>query len=520
MSRDVKSPRACKSAQADLRDSRPAVRRHGGRGNASLRVPRRPNGPRVGERLIVVSHRAPVEVESTTGGARYRRTIGGLATALDDVLRARGGTWIAWAGADAPSVLKPSMTGLGYPIRCTQLEAKELENFYGGFANQVLWPLCHIFPERCRFDRTFWLAYRDANAQYARLVEEEANPGDLVWVNDFHLCLVPEALRTRRVPARLGMFWHIPFPPPSVFGICPWREQLLRGMLGADLIAFQTDADTEHFLACVRAFLGLEVEGDLPRVRLDDREVLLGTLPVGVDVARLGLEAASDSALAEARTLRETLGTEAVMLAVDRLDYTKGIIERLRGFERFLENHPDWRGRVSLIQITAPSRFRVPQYRAMKQTIDEMVGRIVGRFTASGRSPLVYLYTAFDHEQLAAYYRAADVALVTPLRDGMNLVAKEYVAAQAGGDGVLVLSEFAGAARELSEAVLVNPYEPEVVAQGIATALAMPAAERRSRMAMLLERVRTHDVHWWTSAFLLLLSGRSEEPRLRPAAPA
>jgi trehalose-6-phosphate synthase len=208
------------------------------------------------------------------------------------------------------------------------------------------------------------------------------------------------------------------------------------------------------------------------------------------------------------------------MLAVDRLDYTKGIIERLRGFEHFLEASPEWRGRVSLVQITAPSRFRVPQYRAMKQTIDETVGRIVGRFTASGRSPLVYLYDSFDHEQLGAYYRAADVALVTPLRDGMNLVAKEYVAAQAGGDGVLVLSEFAGASHELKEAVLVNPYEPDAVAHGIATALSLPVEERRARMAALLDRVRTRDVHWWTSSFLQLLSGRPDDCRLRPAAPA
>jgi trehalose 6-phosphate synthase/phosphatase len=474
---------------------------------------------RPAERLIVVSHRAPVEADAEKPG-RFRRTIGGLATALDGALRARGGTWIAWAGDDVAKVLTPAATGLSYPIRSTQLGAEELEGFYGGFANQVLWPLCHVFPERCRFDRAFWLAYRQANAHYATLVGEEAHPGDLVWVNDFHLCLVPAALRARRLPVRVGMFWHIPFPPPSVFGICPWREELLRGMLGADLIAFQTTADTQSFLDCVREFLGLEVADGPPRVLVGDREVLLGTLPVGVDVARISLEAASDAALAEARALRETLGTEIVMLAVDRLDYTKGIIERLRGFERFLESTPEWQGRVSLVQITAPSRFRVPQYRAMKQTIDETVGRIVGRFTASGRSPLVYLYTSFDHEQLAAYYRAADVALVTPLRDGMNLVAKEYVAAHAGGEGVLVLSEFAGAARDLREAVLVNPYEPDAVAHGISTALALPLEERRARMAALLARVRARDVHWWTAAFLLLLSEQRDEPVLRPAAPA
>jgi alpha,alpha-trehalose-phosphate synthase [UDP-forming] len=468
------------------------------------------------DRLIVVSHRAPVEVDDGAGSKRYRRTIGGLASALDDALRMHGGVWVAWAGANVPDVLRPGTTGLGYPIRCAQLTSEELEGFYGGFANQVLWPLCHIFPERCRFDRAYWAAYRDANAHYASLVEEEAHPGDLVWVNDFHLCLVPSTLRAREGGLRVGMFWHIPFPPPTVFGICPWREELLRGMLGADLLAFQTDVDTQHFLACVREFLRVETMDDPWRIRIDDREVRLATLPVGVDVERLAADASSAIAIGEARTLRETLGTESVMLAVDRLDYTKGIIERLRGFERFLESAPEWRGRVSLVQITAPSRFRVPQYRAMKQTIDETVGRIVGRFTASGRSPLVYLYDSFDHEQLAAYYRAADVALVTPLRDGMNLVAKEYVAAQAGGDGVLVLSEFAGAASELEEAVVVNPYEPDAVAYGIETALSLPVEERRARMAALLERVRRHDVHWWTSEFLQLLSGRREERVLRP----
>jgi alpha,alpha-trehalose-phosphate synthase [UDP-forming] len=472
------------------------------------------------DRLIVVSHRAPVEADGSARTKRYRRTIGGLASALDDVLRSHGGVWVAWAGAGVPDVLRPGTTGLGYSIRCAQLTNEELEGFYGGFANQVLWPLCHIFPERCRFDRRYWAAYRDANAHYASLVEEEAHPGDLVWVNDFHLCLVPSTLRSRGLGLRVGMFWHIPFPPPTVFGICPWREELLRGMLGADLLAFQTDVDTQHFVACVREFLGVPALDDPPRLVVDDREVLLATLPVGVDVERLGADASSVTAIDEARALRETLGTEAIMLAVDRLDYTKGIIERLRGFEHFLEASPEWRGRVSLVQITAPSRFRVPQYRAMKQTIDETVGRIVGRFTASGRSPLVYLYDSFDHEQLGAYYRAADVALVTPLRDGMNLVAKEYVAAQAGGDGVLVLSEFAGASHELKEAVLVNPYEPDAVAHGIATALSLPLEERRARMAALLDRVRTRDVHWWTSSFLQLLSGRPDDCRLRPAAPA
>ena len=461
----------------------------------------------------MVSHRAPVEIERTDAGLRARRTIGGLATALDDVLREHNGSWIAWAGLDAPGVLSPAVTGLGYPIRCAGLTAADVDDYYGGFANQVLWPLCHVFPERCRFEPAFWPAYRDVNAQFTSLVRAEASPGDIVWVNDFHLCLVPAMLRALDLGIRVGMFWHIPFPPPAIFGICPWRADLLAGLLGADLVALQTDADVENFLACVREFLGLSIDGRLPRVRVGSRDVLVGALPVGVDVARLRREATAPKAAREARALRKTLGTEAVLLAVDRLDYTKGILERLLAFERFLETTPDWQGRVSLVQITAPSRFRIPQYRAMKETIDQAVGRIVGRFTAHGRSPLVYLYTSFDHEHLAAYYRAADVALVTPLRDGMNLVAKEYVAAQAGGAGALVLSEFAGAARELEEAVLVNPYDPDAIARGIKVALELPADERRRRMTALLHRVVTNDVHWWTTAFLMLLGAQSPDER-------
>jgi trehalose-6-phosphate synthase len=279
--------------------------------------------------------------------------------------------------------------------------------------------------------------YRDANAHYASLVEEEAHPGDLVWVNDFHLCLVPSTLRARGRGLRVGMFWHIPFPPPTVFGICPWREELLRGMLGADLLAFQTDVDTQHFLACVREFLGVEVLDDPWRIRVDDREIRLATLPVGVDVERLSADASSASAIGEARALRGTLGTDSVKRADDRLDYTKGIIERLRGFERFLESAPEWRGRVSLVQITAPSRFRVPQYRAMKQTITRPSdARAASPRAAARRSSTC---TTCSTTSSSRPTRAADV-VPDAARDGMNLVAKEHARRASRGDGVLVLS--------------------------------------------------------------------------------
>jgi alpha,alpha-trehalose-phosphate synthase [UDP-forming] len=458
-------------------------------------------------RVVMVSHRAPVEVVAEEAGQRIVRTVGGLATALTEAMRAPGGTWVAWAGEAAPDVLAPEVTGLAFPIRAVPLDKHEIDNYYAGFANQVLWPLCHIFPDRCHFKPTFWESYQHANERFAAAVRAEIRTGDLVWVNDFHLCLLPGLLRASAVPARLGIFWHIPFPPPAVFGICRWRAELLAGLLGADVIGMQTAGDARNFAACVRQFLDVQVIDDPPRVRLPGREVRVLVLPVGIDAARFRAQAADAAIREQAARLRANLGTEIVCLGVDRLDYTKGIIERLLGFEAFLERHPSWRGRVGLVQITVPSRFRVPDYREMKRTIDETVGRIVGRFTHDGRAPLSYAYTAFDHEELAAYYVAADVALVTPLRDGMNLVAKEYVACHTAGDGVLVLSEFAGAAEELGEALLVNPWDAQAIRRQIDLAVSMTAAERHRRMTALAAKVAAHDVRWWTTAFLAALAG-------------
>jgi alpha,alpha-trehalose-phosphate synthase [UDP-forming] len=457
-------------------------------------------------RLVVVSHRAPVEVTEGPEGRSVRRTVGGLATALNGAMQERGGVWVAWAGTTIDEVLAPADTGLAYPIRAVRLRDREISNYYGGFANQVLWPLCHLFIDRCHFHTPFWLAYRRANERFAAAVQEAAEPGDLVWINDFHLCLVPGLLRAGGSPPRMGVFWHIPFPPSAAFGILPWRADLLGGLLGADLLGFQTDGDARNFLECVTRYLGLPIADDPPRVRLGDRDVRVVVLPVGVDAAHFRAQALDPAIRDEAARLRATLGAEVVLIGVDRLDYTKGIPERLLGFERFLERHPAWRRRVSLVQITVPSRFRVADYRELKGRIDETIGRIMGRFTHDGRSPVAYLYTALDHEALSAYYAAADVALVTPLRDGMNLVAKEYVACHPEGDGVLLLSEFAGAAAELHEAVVVNPYDPDTIRDRLDVAVRMGADERHRRMRALSERVAAHDVYWWTSTFLDLLA--------------
>jgi alpha,alpha-trehalose-phosphate synthase [UDP-forming] len=457
-------------------------------------------------RLLIVSNRGPLEVDTSADGVRLARTVGGLASALDDTLRAHGGMWIAWVGTHAADELPTDVTGLPYPIRAVRLKERELNDYYAGFANQVMWPLCHTFPSRVRLQPTYWNAYRHANERFAAAVQAVVAPGDLVWVHDFHLCLVPGLLRAAGVPARIGVFWHVPFPPPSVFGILRWRTDVLAGMLGADLLAFQTQPDVENFLASVREFLDLPIVGDPPHIVVGGRRVNVVALPIGIDHAAFRAQARDPEVAARAARLRQTLGADVVMLGVDRLDYTKGILERLRGYERFLERHPEWRRRVCLVQVAVPSRDRVPDYREMKRMIDEAVGRIAGRFTADGRPPLAYVYTGLGRQALAAYYGAADIALVTPLRDGMNLVAKEFVAARRGDEGVLVLSEFAGAAQQLREAVLVNPYDPEAIRRALEVAIAMAPEERRRRMRALDRRVATGDIRWWTRTFIAQLA--------------
>jgi alpha,alpha-trehalose-phosphate synthase [UDP-forming] len=470
--------------------------------------------------LLMVSNRAPVELtRGPHGTRRVARTVGGLAGALDEALRERGGTWVAWVGPEAGEVLAPEVTGLGYPIHGVRLKDHEVNNYYGGFSNQVLWPLCHSLPTLCNFQPAFWGAYRQANARFAAAVSAVAPAGALVWVHDFHLCLVPGLLRAGGLAARVGLFWHVPFPPASVFGICRWREALLDGLLGADLLGFQTAADARNFLESVEQFLGLPIADDPPRVRLPGRDVRVEALPIGIDAVHFNALAEQPAVRERAARLRSALGAEIVLLGVDRLDYTKGILERLVGFEHFLERQPAWRRRVCFVQLTVPSRTGVHQYREMKRAIDETVGRIAGRFTYEGRSPVTYLYTSLGREQLPAYYVAADAALVTPLRDGMNLVAKEYVACRTREDGVLVLSEFAGAAQELREAVLVNPYEPEAIRRRIETALSMPSGERRRRMRALRERVARRDIRWWTTSFLDALDGPVAAPSPVPVEP-
>jgi trehalose 6-phosphate synthase/phosphatase len=466
--------------------------------------------------LAVVSNRLPFSAERHHGELRLTRSPGGLVSALDPVLKRLGGVWVGWPGVPqeeieaAGGLAVPQEEGVCY--RPVPLSAREVSQYYGGFSNGTLWPLLHTFVGRARFDAAAWRVYERVNERFAGAVAEEARRGALVWVHDYQLLLVPHALRRQVPDARVAFFLHVPFPAADLFRVLPWSRNLLRGMLASDLVAFQVPAYTEHFLACAERLLGCEVDRLAGIVRFEGREVSVQTHPISVDVEAIEQLAGVAGRRARPNRVAEILG-------VDRLDYTKGLQERLLAVERFLERYPAYHERVQFTQILVPSREHVAEYRELKREIDETVGRINGRFSEAGWTPIRYFVRSLPHEDLIPLYRQADVALVTPLRDGMNLVAKEYVMAQLENDGVLVLSELAGAAEELQEALVVNPFDLDAVAEALHRALSMPEDERLARMSALRDRVRANDVHAWVNRFLDAAGGAARHARASTASP-
>ncbi len=425
--------------------------------------------------------------------------------------------WIGWPGetwrltAGQQASLRKRLADLrAIPI---EISAAEIQRYYDGFSNGVLWPLLHYHPDRLPNRIEGWDTYQRINQRFADAVVEAYRPGDLIWVHDYQLALVPAMIRRRLPDAPIGFFLHVPFPSAEVFRILPWRRQLLEGMLGSTLIGFHTVSYVLHFMTSAANVLGCETRPG--RISLAGHTVRVATFPMGIDVAHYEELAKTPSIEEEAERLRASAGDAALIVAVDRLDYTKGIPRRLLAFERLLEKYPRLRGRVRLVQVASPSRGSVNEYREFRRTVDEMVGRINGRFASPGYDPIHYISQNLTSDRLVAFYRAATVALVTPLRDGMNLVAKEFVASRTDGDGVLVLSEFAGAAAELTDALLVNPYDLDSVAATIHAALEMPEAERRARMQGMRERVRAHDVHLWARQFVSALTAEARRGQSR-----
>ncbi|MDX2166632.1 MAG: bifunctional alpha,alpha-trehalose-phosphate synthase (UDP-forming)/trehalose-phosphatase [Deltaproteobacteria bacterium] len=460
------------------------------------------------DQLVVVSNRLPITVERSDDGLQTRRSDGGLVAALDPILARHGGLWVGWPGlAFEPGEPLPPIE-LGYELASVPMNAAEVRSFYHGFANATLWPLFHGFAQRTRFDRRGWSAYRRINARFAAATERAAAPDALIWVHDYQLMLTPLALRERRADRRLAFFLHIPFPPFDLFRLLPWDRELLHGLLACDLIGFHVDGYVRNFLDCAERVLGARVDRAAQLVEYGGRTVRVGAFPLGIDFSAYEQRAQQAPAAAA--------DGPRVVLGVDRLDYTKGIPERLRAFERLLERHPEHREQVILLQLAVPSRGEVLEYRRQKRQIDELVGRINGRFATPQWTPIHYLHRGAAPHDLVQLYRDAHVALVTPLRDGMNLVAKEYVACQIGDPGVLVLSRFAGASETMREALRVNPYNVDATADAIHRALTMPEPERRSRMAALRWRERRHDVAAWLDGFVA--AARAAHTDLQPLA--
>jgi trehalose 6-phosphate synthase/phosphatase len=437
---------------------------------------------------------------------------GGLVSALAPVLRNRGGTWIGWPGVgdgDGDGVaraLAKASKGSGYQLTPVPLTAELIDGYYHGFSNSTIWPLFHDLASLATFRPAYWRAYQEANQAFAETISAVTSADDWIWVHDYQLMLVAERLKTSGAPRRAGFFLHIPFPPVDVFAKMPWRFQVLRALLDFDLLGFQTQRDTQNFVACVRALLrGVRItrEHGSFSIEFAEASVRVGSFPIGLDFDYFASRARDDDVREGARLIHENLPNQQLILGIDRLDYTKGLPERLVALQDALRRYPDLMGTVTLFQVVVPSREDVPEYQALKRSIEQLVGEINGEFTQPGWTPIHYMYRTLSKLELLSYYCAAEICIVTSLKDGMNLVSKEYCASNVAEDGVLVLSEFAGSAGQLrGGALLVNPFDVEGVADALYAAFRMPLRERRRRMRIMRGVVRRSDIFWWTDTYL------------------
>ncbi|MGI9951862.1 trehalose-6-phosphate synthase [Moorellaceae bacterium AZ2] len=459
------------------------------------------------DKIVLVSNRGSYTLKERYGRLEAVPAISGLVSAVEPVLKERGGVWVAWGGREAVDPNAPGLKVMVPPeepayLFCeVPLTAEEIRLYYHGFTNGALWPLCHYFLEKCRYEPLEWAAYRQVNTKFALAALAEADNKDTVWVNDYHLALVPSILRRHRPQLKQVFFWHIPFPHYDLFATLPWARALLRGLLGSDIIAFHLPDYSYNFLQAVNKLLDVPVDYNSLSIRWNGRKIMAPAWPMGIDFEAFQKLAREPKIRQQAEALRRQVGADRIALAIERLDYTKGILERLLAFERFLEEAPEWRGRLALLQIAVPSRTAIPAYQQLRSQVEEAVGRINGRFSEGSYRPVHYFWRGIPRRELVSYYLAADLMLVTPLRDGLNLVAKEYVASRVDGTGVLILSRFAGAARELKEALIVNPYDIEGIVAALKTALAMPVSQQKQRLHRLQEQVRRHDVRWWIGSF-------------------
>jgi trehalose 6-phosphate synthase len=474
-----------------------------------------------GADFIVVANRLPVDLERLPDGTeRWKHSPGGLVSALAPFLRSHSGAWVGWPGV--PDVTVDKFSDDGIWLHPVSLSADEVRDYYEGFSNATLWPLYHDVVAPPVFDRGWWDSYVKVNSRFADACAQIAAPGAIVWVQDYQLQLVPAMLRELRPDLRIGFFLHIPFPPTELFMQLPWRAEIIRGLLGADLVGFHRPGGAQNYLWLARRLIGLEPSRGAVGVRtrpgvvqVGDRSVRVGAFPISIDASGLDAMARSREVMARTQQIRADLGNpRKIILGVDRLDYTKGIDLRLYALQELLTEGRVDPADVVMVQLATPSRERVEHYQRMRGEIEQVVSRINGEFARVGRPVVHYLHQSIDRAELAAFFSAADVMLVTPVRDGMNLVCKEYVACRHDLGGALVLSEFAGAASELTSAFLVNPHDLDGVKNAMHAAITLDPAEGRRRMRALRRQVLTHDVDRWARSFLDALAPPDSAPAM------
>jgi len=460
-------------------------------------------------RLLIISNRLPVSVVKRGESLRFQASAGGLVTGVSALQKLYNLKWIGWPGIAQEKLNKEEKDRIKKQLKKNNyfpvfLSQSDIDNYYSGFSNKTLWPLFHYFTQHAVYDKSLWNTYNQVNEIFCKAVLKEVEPDDIVWIHDYHLILLPQMLREKNPDLTIGFFLHIPFPSFEVFRLLPWRKELLEGMLGADLIGFHTYDYVRHFLNSLRSRFGYE--HSFGQILVENRVVKVDAFPMGIDYELFANAAHNPDVKREIKKNQKKVENRKIILSIDRLDYTKGILQRLHSFDFFLDKYPEYKEKVILILVAVPSRTKVEHYRQLKKDLDELVGRINGKHGTIGWVPVWYLYSFLPFHALNALYILSDVCLVTPVRDGMNLIAKEYIAAKTDGKGVLILSEMAGAAKELSESIIVNPNNMERIADSIHKALKMPAEEQIERNKIMQERLKRYNIEKWADDFIKNLS--------------
>jgi trehalose 6-phosphate synthase/phosphatase len=468
-------------------------------------------------RLLIVSNRLPVTIQKKKGKLSFNQSVGGLATGLGSFYKSFDGKWIGWCGIPSEKIDMNEKENIentlakefsSYPIF---LSKRNVELYYGEFCNRTLWPLLHGFTQYVKYEKNSWKAYEKVNEIFANCILEIAEPEDMIWVHDYHLMLLPRLLKEEHPNTTIGFFLHTPFPSSDIFRLLPWREEILRGLLEADLVGFHTYNYVHNFLMTVSRLLSLN--HTLGKVIVGDHLAKVDSFPIGIDYPRFAHAETRPKVQASIKNLSRKLGKTKKILSIDRLDYTKGVLHRLKGFDLFLNSYPEFKEKVTLVLVAVPSRTKVKRYQSLKKNVDELIGKINGDHSTLGWTPIQYIYRSLPFHSLLALYRLSEVAMITPLRDGMNLIAKEYVATKTDGKGVLILSEMAGAVEELREATIVNPNSIEEIAEALKKALSMPEDEQVRRNRIMQERLRNYDIKVWANDFMTILSQVKKEQK-------